>query len=658
MKVRTPKSLRGRWYESPHKMWLESEAGLRVTEEHLAVFKEQVQQYHSQHFRRRGSGGVSFMENHYYDWVTYMVPRIAFNAPRAVVRSKISSIFGEDARALGAGLNAWVKDNRYEQFGEEAAIDMQFNWSVANVSQQPIPGARPIEGIDPEDPDMIGLPFAPKVYRILQDLYFEDANSRQRGDLRMRGHCFARDKNDLISEAKLHPERGWNRNVIESLSTGDANERLGRDSAHAISRDELVLREIWVPEAELDEYWDGTEAPEEGWREAGFNGLIFTISSENTDEWVRPPRPAYVPPSGGYAVFGCFGVPNSPRMLAPLVAVEEQVRELNRHARSVSDSARDYKRMAFIEDSDPKIARMIRDGKHHGVYPVKGFKRENLHDIEVGGVSDQLLVWYDRLKDRLDRNAHMDDPTRGKTTGSTAHEADLASRATETRTEWVERKYVEGHVDVLTKVLYFMYRDNRSVWPIGAESAQEAGVPPQRLANTRGEVIEVMPSLSFQGGYGAQPGAPPFEALQLEVEPRSTRRPNEDEARMQFLQGHQFLMETIPLIAAFPWVKWKKHYEQAALALAQPELEEAVDFEVATKEGPNTDMLLPSGPVLQNPRTGATSPSAKPGQLPALSRSGGGRRTAPQAAQARSQGGAGKQAGKGSPKVGASLSAV
>lgn len=661
--ARAARKLRHEWYGTPVKAYLESEAALESTRDHLDAFERQVQRFHSRHFRRRGAagaGGESFLENHYYDWVTYIVPKIAYTAPRARVRSKIASVFGEDAKALQAGLNRWIRDHSYERFSEDVAIDMQFNWSVGYVSQQPIPGAKPVEGLNPDDPDEIGVPNAPAIYRVLQDLYFDDALARQRSDIRFRGHVLARDRGLLIEEARAHPERGWNLNMLRSMPAADTHERMRRDTRYATDRDEVTFRELWVPEAELEEYMDGTPAPEGGWRANGFNGLILTVSSSGGEEWVRAPRPAYVPPDGPYTVFGCFGVPGSTKSLAPLVAIEEQVLELNAHTRVMSRSAADYKKMAFVENSDPRIARLVRDGQHHGVIPVKGFKRENLMEVEVGGISDQMIAYRTILLDRLNRNSHMDDPTRGKTTGSTAFEADLANRSTETRTEWIAKKADEGHAELLTKALWFMFMDNRSVWPMGAEGAEEMGIPPQRVSLSDGRVIDIQPSLSFRGGAGSNPNSPPFNALEVTVEPFSTRRPNEAEMREQFMAASQFLSTYLPMIPVFPWVRWQSHFRAAAEAFAAPELETIVDWQRATQEGPNQDMVL-AGPGLQNPRTGATSPSAKPGKVPAgpFKVAGG---KGPQGLVGGGRGrGSGKSAGKASgasQRVGAGLAAV
>lgn len=605
------------WYGTPTLAHKESEAALESTRDHLATFEQQVRRYHSRHFRKRGLGvGEAFLENHYYDWVTFIVPKIAYAAPRARVRSKIGAVYGQDARALQGGLNRWIKDKSYEQFAEEIAIDMQFNWGVGFMTQQPIPGARPVEGINPDDPDEIGIPHAPATYRIMQDLFFEDALARQRSEIRFRGHVSARDRGLLIEEARAHPERGWNLAMLQSMVASDTSERLRRDLTYSTDRDEIAFREIWVPEAELEEYMDGTPAPEGGWRANGFNGVVLTIADGGGDEWLREPRPAYCPPSGFYTIFGCFGVPGSAKHLAPLVAIEEQVAELNSHTRVMSRSAADYKKMAFIEASDPKIARMIRDGLHHGVYPVKGFKRENLMDVEVGGVTDQMIAYRAVLLDRLHRNSHMDDPARGKTTGSTAFEAGLANEATETRTEWVAKKTDQGHAEHLGKALWFMYRDNRTIFPGGNEMARDMGLPPHRVPLSDGRVIELQRQLTFRGGMGSDPNSPPFESLECDVEPFSSRRANEVEMREQFLLAQQYLQQAAPMIPVMPWVRWAEQFRAAAEAFGTPELEHAVDFERAMAEGPNQDMIL-AAPAMNNPRTGATSPSGKPSPIPA-----------------------------------------
>ncbi len=589
-----------KFYSTPSKLYREVEQSMDRCHKYLSIFEKQLRRYHSRHYdgKEAEGHGEDFLENHYHDWISYIVPRTAMENPKTKVGTKRPAGQADAARALHLGLARWVKDAKLRERLVAPLVDMQFNRGVLQVAQDPIAGMDPIVGLNPDDPEDETVPHAPVLNRIPQDTFFEDAVARQREQLRFQGHIGHRDKQDLLDEAKKRPELGWNADLIENMSTKDTSSKLKRDpEAETTRREEVSWYELWVPELELDAYPNGEPAPADGWRKHGYNGAILTIPTEapSTDspaDWLREPRPYYGPPCGPYEVFGVYELPNRTQHLAPLVVNEEQIVDLNKHARSQSDSAADYKRIMVVDRTSPRIVGIIKSTEHHNVAAIPGFKKEGIAQVELGGITDQQIAYTGIARERLNRNAHMDDARRGEVTpGQTATGIAEAAIAGDVRVGWVEERFYRSVTNVLKKVLWYLYMDNRVAFPIGDEANEEF----ETAETTEGGEVALPTDVWYVGG--AESGMP-FEALELEVETYSMQRMDDTQRRQSIENAMNQSFGLLPLIVQFPkGVDWKMVFNDVGEMNQMPDWGKRFDVDELLQQAQTLDPRL-TEPVL------------------------------------------------------------
>lgn len=613
----------GKFYGTASKLHREYREARESQKQYLVAFEEQLRKYHTRHYTGRDDGRAeqADLENHYHDWISYIVPKVVYQDPRAAVTSPRAAAHGEHTVALRGALNRWVKQNKLGRLlASGPAVDMQFNTGVVLVQQEPMPGGRPTEGLDYDDPSLMGVPHSPKAYRIPQDQYFEDAVARQPDQVRFRGHILIRDRIDIEMEAQEKPELGWNLSMVRALNTIDESEAIVRDPRVSVDRGEVPYVEIWVPEAELDEFPDGTPKPKDGWRKNGFNGVIFTLpdeapTSDMSADWLRPPRPYYGPPCGPYALFGTYTVPNRPKKLAPLQVVEDQVRDLNRHTAVSSRSAADYKRLILITKTSSRIKQIIADKDHHYVAAIPGFEASNVQQVEVAGITDQMIAYIGIARDRLNRNSHMDDARRGEVDKrGTATAVAEAAASGDVRVSWVEKAFEDGVEQVLTKVLWYLYMDNRVAYPLGSEAAEELGMEGTVVSLPNGGVAVIPPEPWFHGGKRATD--PDFDGLEVSIEPFSMERADQGEYQQNLIAAVSEVLSLLPLAAQFgPGVNWKRITDDIGLAHNILDLSERFDWDEILQQAA-TMAAADQQPVLMNPRSQQTSPAIPPRRAP------------------------------------------
>lgn len=555
------------WWGDPGRMWREMKAAMAKTEAHIAPVLPMIKKYHGKYFRTDVAVADAALENDYADWTSYITPRSAYNAPRVRIGSVRSErSVGRIAKVLELAMNRWIKDRNLQVLLSWLLVDMQFAHGVMLTSQQGIPGARPMEGLDPEEPDVPGIPHSPYPYRLSPDCYHDDALARQPDEVRFRGRvCFAL-REELLARAHAFPDQGWSLAEIQALPKGIAKELLQQNDVDVdTGRDLVCWSEEWVPEAEFE-----GGGPVRGWRAWGFHGLTLTLPVETPNgsspsSWLRKPRPYYGPMEGPFTLFGVHFVPGSTRHLSPLAVAEEQIKDANAHARSLSESAKDYKRFIVVDKTDPRIQNAIANIGHHGILPLVGFSKDKMQEAEVGGITDQQIAYSAIARDRVNRTLHLDTPSRGSIEGrGTATEVDRAAGASETRVEWVDLQFKLGTVAGLKNALHFIYHDNRTVIELDQEAFEELGIDPNKVRRLR-----------YQGGITAQDV--PLAALELDVEPFSQRLMDSGYSA-QVVSAMEWLVGTMPMMVQFPEAKWPEIAKHVGVAFQVPDLAELVDW--------------------------------------------------------------------------------
>ena len=503
-------------------------------------------------------------ENHYYEYISLMVPRLIFDNPRVRVSTRRPGSQKFVAEAVRHALNRWAKDTSLRKVLRDTATDMLFNFSVVMTSEEVNKSLKP-----QMDTTGNSKPMWPTCTRIPQNKFFIDPASTGVHDARFVGHKWIRDHEDLMDLARDDKDAGWNLEAIENLKPTTDEKELGRPEKDLPDRDEVVCYEVWIPEIELED----SLGPEEG-----FHGTIYTlgvVSGGDDDEedrraMIREPRPYYGPRWGPYTMFGVYKVPNAIYPLSPLMAIEGQVQDLNDHVLATSRSADQYKKLILVDNTDPKFAQRVKDAHDNYVIPVSGLEKQRVVQAEVGGMTAQQLSYIQTARERLDRNSGIHDAQRGNVEGrGTATEIQVATEASTVRMAYIRQQFTDAVEQLLRTVAWFFYYDDRVIIPLGEEGQRALGLEDPWLVG---------------GDHDPESGAT-FDDLELEIEPYSMARTTEGQHQQRVMQMYQLILQTAPLMPQMPFVNWKELLYHLGDAMNYPEIGELIDTTMAQGMG-------------------------------------------------------------------------
>lgn len=537
-------------------------AAIEFRNKHLTTLDDQIKRFRGPYYVKDGmSISEDYApENTYYEYISLMIPKLIFDNPRVNCQSRKPGPANDVASALAYGLNRWVRDCTLRKRLVELATDMLFSYGIAIIREDYRDTSGGAVHTPEAEQERASKPMWPVVERVAQTEFVIDPGCSRWSDATFMGHQVRRKRKDLIAQAKEQKELGWDMENIENAAASDSYKDKTRIKQHP-DRDEVVFYEIWVPRYELPE----TPGPE-----AGFHGTIFTVAScigpdgaRPTGKYLRKPRPYYGPRTGPYAMFGVYKVPDSPIPLSPLRAVEAQIGDMNQHVRAASNSMLKHKRIVGV--NDPRTAQLIKDTGHDYVSVVP-FEdgRAMVQEFELGGQTDQQRLWIQTCRERADRALGMDEALRGAVSGAgTATEHTIASEAANARIAFIKQAFTDAVTDVLEKVGFYMYHDDRIVFPLGLEVAKQLGLPPDE-------------AIFFEGGGHDSESGYSFEDLELEIEPYSMERSSEGLVQKRAMEMHSMLMNTLPAMQAFPDYPWRDHFQKIGNAMNTPDLPDLV----------------------------------------------------------------------------------
>ena len=555
---------------NPSNLMAEIDAAIAFRDQHLEGYEEKVARYHGPFYNRRGDFSAEYSpENTYYEYISLMVPRLVYDNPRVQVQTRRPGAQKDVAIALRHGLNRWARDFKLRNVLTELATDLLLGFGVCLVRPDHRKGQEMPPSTDSPTPN--GETAWPTCERIAPRRFFMDPQAERYEDCRFYGHMWRIDKDDLEDLAQTATNQGWNLEAIEQLACSEnPNRKYGYGHKGGPDREEIYCYEIFVPEVKLD------NAPSE---KAGFHGAIYTIGAnqplgcEHDDDLkaslIREPRPFYGPRTGPYILFGAYKVPDNPYPLAPLTAVEAQVRDLNDHVLAASSSMMKHKRIVGV--NDPRTAQLVKNVEHDyvAVVPFEDGKAL-VQEFVMGGQTDQQANWIQTCRNRADRVLGMDEALRGSVSGSgTATEHSIASEAASTRIAFIKQNFTTATVRLLNSVAFYLYHDDDIVFPIGVDAARELGLGDQDV-------------LMFQGG-GHEGSDYSFEDLELEIEPYSMERASEGLAQKRALEMHSMILNSLQLMQVFPDYPWKDHFNKIGNAMNAPDMAELVDQELLNR---------------------------------------------------------------------------
>lgn len=517
----------------PKALWSEIESAERFRDAHLSRVDSMIEQYVGDSYRTDLNGQWS--ENSFYEFIRLTTGKIIFDNPKFRVNCDLPDEQDDIAQAIRWGLNGWARKSKLRRLLKRVYAAQSFAFSVVQTVIEPQPWA---------DPRVEPMKFWPQCYVLEQNRWFFDPLCTWYGGARFAGHKFVRDKEDLIKEAEEFPDRGWNVDMLKSISSDAGLENFKRGNAgerSSLTRNEIVLYECWVPEI-------NTQDPS-----MGFHGTIYTIPASPTeDEYIRKPRPFYGARSGPYTLFGVYPVPGDPFPLSPFQATRMQSQELNDVVRGTNKAIREYKRLVLCSAENPDLAMKLKK-PDNVVLTIKGFTKDQVEQIELGGVTEQHLKQLEITLARVDRATGVNQTQQGKITGATATELSIQDSANEAGMAYIKQEFADAVVQLAETVGHSLMHDDRITFPLGQEAATKMG----------------MRQPWFQGGpsAGQQFSDGDFE---YEIEPYSMERLNEALLQAQYSEMMQMAIEAAAVIPTAPFYDWKKLFDKGGEVMNDP----------------------------------------------------------------------------------------
>lgn len=578
----------------PANLFSEIQAAERFREEHMKSYDRRKRRYVGPSYLGDDVSGYE-PENHEFEYVSLLLPKTIFDNPRVRVQAYRPGPIQDIAIGIQAGMNRWIRDSRLRKTLVRIGLDNFLSWGCAVVHMEPDKDRLPPAWAQ------VALPFRPVVERISPKRMFWDPHALDITEARFIGHVWVRDKEDLIKVAKEHPDDGWDVEAIKNCSEDAGTDKLDRDSKYGTpTRKEIVCYEVYIPGYQIE----GEPGPDEG-----FNGAIFTLaasqsyggsgSEDKKGMYIRKPRMYYGPPEGPYVMFGTYPVPDTTIPLSSTVAIQAQVETLNMHAKAVMKAASQRKRIAFVSRAEPDLQKKVKRSEDGDVVPVNTEElNNNLKEVELGGVTPAALNALQIERERRDRISGMSDAMRGNVAGSgTATENAIAAEASTARMAFIKQQFTDCVTDLLRKVAWYMYHDDRIVFPVGDEMANVLGV-------TQGEIYEERGEPWYQGGVPEDMTGYSFRDLDLDIEPYSMERVSEIQMQNRMMQLVQIVTQIIPQAISAP-VDINALLNVIGNMTNTPDLAKVVDVQAAQK----LQQQMLQGAVTkqsgEQPRTGA-----------------------------------------------------
>jgi hypothetical protein len=567
----------------------------KVRDDVLTKFDEQIKMYVA-----GLCGGSAISENHFFEYVSMRIGQVAFANPIVRVETTGGPEQRMEAKALQHALTRWCRDTRFQRLAEKLAMDSFFSFGVTVTKPEPAPGYE-----EAEDPI-----YWPSVTRLDQRCFGFDCQALSFEEARYAFHQVITDKRDLERLAEEDAEKpkdersGWNLKAIKGLAGGVGLSKLTNYDENKTTDDSNLTSyyEVWIPDVRIEE---------ENTPEKGYHGAIFTIaydaSKEKADE-IREARDFWGPRWGPYTLYGIYTVPNKPWPLAPFQAAWKQIQDDNEHADVLDRSSRNYKRLVLVDETDRKLAKKIKDGKHDHVYTHAGFDKGKAAQFEIGGITDQMLAVKQITKDRAERMLGMSDAEKGMVTGdATATENAVAANAAQVRTSWQARKFWDACERNLRTVAHYLRAEDVIV-PLGQQAEKDLGgvapvyigkITAEAWPRQRRQLMAMMPGLDL-------PTQVPEEMLEdagkgtddaeVTIEVGSMARKDEQTEK---LEADAFLMTTLQVAAAMPqmpYVHWGDLLEEYGTKRGYPDLPRFFDLQaLAEIQGLNIQLMAEGG---------------------------------------------------------------
>lgn len=495
---------------------VEIEEAERLRDDHLRGVNAIIHEYVGQHYRGSrewasppDAGDCSYPEPFSYSFVSNMLPALVFENPSVVVKARRAIGHRMVSEAMQSGIRGWIKDVNYKDELERAVLDSLFFQGI-------------LMHFIEDDTRWSDGAVRPAVRRVDYRTFGADSLADHIDHTKFMFHSYYVDTDDLASDPAVIPDsmlKLQNKSSSREADNAAQREPFKKGDAGTLKRKEVKVYSVWLRD----------------------KNVIRVICKDPRALPVYEPRPYYGPYCGPYTVFQAYPVPGQIYPLSPLVAVCDQVRDLQTHAKATGRSAAGRKTLVIVDGTSQTLPEDIKNGEDREVIAVQGFSSTQAMQIELGGVSNSQYEYLQFLRDRLDRHSGLTQTSRG-TVGAadTATEASIAAEGMNNRLEFLKAKVTKSVSVSLHSIGWFLFNTPGIIIPVSSVDS---------LTGMESEGL-------FFGGPQDGVNVGDWNDYMLSIEPFSMQRVSEQSVQRRAMEFANYIASIAPLMPQMPWVRW------------------------------------------------------------------------------------------------------
>lgn len=454
-----------------------------------------------------------------YSFVTNLLPSLIFDLPQCNVRARRVIGHAEISQAMESGINALVQDIDYRSHAERATLSMMFLRGILLHYLE-------------DDTRWSNGAVRPNCESLDFRHFFMDSMASKVDEAEFMGHCYWVDIDDIQSDPAADPEVV---KMIQPKTQSNEHDTLEqtfeRGADGMLGRKRTKLYSIWLRR---------------------LNQIRVLVETGNSARDLYPPRDYYGPPTGPYVLFDAYPVPNETTPLSPLVAVRDQVLDLQRHAKASSRSAAGRKTIVIVAGEQNDLADDVKDAVDREIIEVKGFSRDQIEQVELGGMTPIQYQYLGLLRERLDQHSGLTQTMRGASgQADTATEASIMDQALSSRIEYLKQRVRHAVAKSLETFGWFLFHTNGIIIPVTLTD-QSTGMETEGL---------------FFGGPTPGQSAGSWYDYSIDIQPYSMQRESEQAKQRRVLDYVNLVSSMAPQMLQFPHVKWLALMREAGEAI-------------------------------------------------------------------------------------------
>lgn len=501
--------------------------------QHLYRYEDNIKSYLGPAYwdKYKNSGEIL---NRVYESVAVALPKHAYTRPKVLVHGRTADAVRllehgmSKAEEMTHVMNRWAKDCRIERTLRQVALDYHLAFGCLLTRREEYTGWVPEE--------LVKKAYHPKLYRLSPEHVFWDPVAQDSTQLAYTGHGYWMDGKDLLALAK--EGEGWDLEAVrEIVEERDGQFRDERFSGASVRRDDVYVRQVWVP---------GLQPDKEKGPKDGFHGAIYWTASCDTNakiRKIREPQPYYGPKHGPYTIFGAYPASGGAFPLAPAVATRNIHDKTTELANKYLRQATSFKKGTAIPADHADIAPILQQFQDTGFLALDTEASKNVRDISVGGADRTQLEALNFFMGVGERQTGVDSQQLGSVDPrGTATASMIAANSAQSIGGYLTAVFEEGVLDALQKVGWFFYSDDKALMQIGVD-VSEAGDD---------EDIWYQPDSDDA----------PYEVLEMEIELNSMSMGGDIQRRAAVVESMQLIQQLAMAQTQFgpiaPWERMAK----------------------------------------------------------------------------------------------------